>query len=60
MPWPKIPPFPKASHDWMIWNPLPRGSDHGSMNAKMRRTRYGAIQIATTSGGSAASRMKPR
>src|SRR5436309_3442925 len=44
MPWPTSPPLPNASHDWMIWNPLPRGSDHGSMNAKMRRSRYGAAR----------------
>ena len=30
----------------MIWNPLPRGSDHGSRNAVIRRRRYGAAQIA--------------
>ena len=60
MPCPKSPPLPKASHDWMIWNPLPRGSAHGSQNAVMRRSRYGATAIASTSNGSAGASVQPR
>src|ERR1043166_3284313 len=59
MPWPKRPPLPKASHDWMIWKPLPRGSAHGSQNAVMRRSRYGAMAIAITSSGSDGASAQP-
>ena len=37
--------------DWMIWNPSPSGSAHGSQNASRRRTRYGCTHQHHVSSG---------
>ena len=35
-PAPRTPPVPSASRPWIVWNPSPSLSDHGSSHARIR------------------------
>ena len=44
-PAPTIPPRARAMSPWIVWKPVPGGSLHGSMNARMRSSWYGWLAM---------------
>src|SRR5574337_811232 len=49
-PLPRTPPEPMAMVDWMMWKPLPRGSEVGSSRVQMRCFWYSRRPYQSTPG----------